>query len=153
LKASNAEGALPGDAQGGDLFGYGLALSADGNTTVVGAAFEDGDFRSQTAQGNVDIRNNSAPNAGAAHVFTRSGANTWNQPAHLKASNAGAGDEFGSAIAASSDGNVVAIGAFEEDGTPADDGSPNNDHDGLEESGAVYVFARNGTSWSQQSYL
>jgi hypothetical protein len=155
LKASNAEGATAGQANGGDLFGYALGLSADGKTIAVGATFEDGDFHSHidAALGNVDITNNAASEAGAAYVFTRSGANTWAQQAYLKASNAETGDQFAFSLSVSSDGNIVAVGAFEEDGSPADDGSPNNDHNGVEESGAAYVFARNGTQWSQQAYL
>ena len=155
LKASNAEGAVAGQADGGDQFGLALALSADGNTLIAGAWNEDGDFHSHidASQGNVDTSNNVAAEAGAAYIFTRTAANSWTQQAYLKASNAGAGDQFGSAVSISSNGNVVAIGAFHEDGSVADDGSPNNDHDGGEETGAAYVFARNGASWSQQSYL
>jgi hypothetical protein len=97
--------------------------------------------------------NNAATDAGAAYVFTRSGTNSWAQQAYLKASNADTGDQFGSAISISSDGNVVAVGAFHEDGGAGDDGSPANDHNGGDETGAAYVFARNGTAWIQQGYL
>ena len=155
LKASNAEGATAGQTDGGDQLGLSLGLSADGNTLVAGAWNEDGDFHSHidVSQGNVDASNNAAADSGAAYIFTRSAANSWAQQAYLKASNAGTGDQFGSAASISSDGNVVAIGAFHEDGGAGDDGSPNNDHNGGEETGAAYVFARNGTAWSQQSYL
>ena len=155
LKASNAEGTVPGQADGGDQLGIALALSADGNTLVAGAWNEDGDFNSRVnvSPGNVDLSNNTAADSGAAYVFTRTAANSWMQQAYLKASNAGTGDQFGAAATISSDGSIVAIGAFHEDGSVADDGSPNNDHDGGEETGAAYVFARTGTAWSQQSYL
>jgi len=72
------------------------------------------------------------------------------QQAYLKASNTEAEDLFGSAIAISAD--TVVVGAPGEDssatgvnGDQADNGAPG--------SGAVYVFVRNGTSWSQQAYL
>jgi hypothetical protein len=155
LKASNAEGAAAGEPDGGDQFGLALGLSADGFTLIAGAWNEDGDFNSHVdaSPGSVDTSNDAAPNSGAAYIFTRTGAKSWAQQAYLKASNAGAGDQFGAAVAISSSGNVVAIGAFHEDGSASDDGSPGNDHDGGDESGAAYVFVRNDTTWTQQSYL
>jgi hypothetical protein len=68
-----------------DRFGYGVALTGD--TLVVGAYGED----SSVSGGEGD---NSASGAGAAYVFTRSGA-VWSQQAYLKASNAEASDLFG----------------------------------------------------------
>ena len=47
---------------------------------------------------------------------TRSGA-TWTQRAYVKGSNTEAGDEFGSAVALSTDGRIMAIGAHNEDGS------------------------------------
>ena len=52
--------------------------------------------------------NESAGNAGAAYVFVRSGT-TWSQQAYLKASNTGAGDQFGCSVAVS--GDTVVVGA------------------------------------------
>src|SRR5262249_7855000 len=95
LKASNAGG--------GDFFGLSVAIS--GETVVVGATHE-----SSSANGGPD--DNSAPGAGAAYVFVRTG-NTWTQQAFLKASNAGADDQFGSSAAIS--GDTVVVGAITED--------------------------------------
>jgi hypothetical protein len=72
------------------------------------------------------------------------------QQAYLKASNSGASDQFGISVAISGDTAVVAaIGedsnATGVDGNQADDGAP--------DSGAAYVFVRNGSTWSQQAYL
>ena len=53
---------------------------------------------------------NSAANAGAVYVFTRS-VGTWSQQAYLKASNTGASDRFGTALAVSADGSTLAVGA------------------------------------------
>ena len=57
------------------------------------------------------------------------------QQAYLKASNSGAGDQFGYAVAAS--GNTVAVCAL-------------NDDVGGASSGAVYIFVRGTTGWTQQ---
>src|SRR5262249_23240731 len=102
---------------------------------------------------NTDASNNLASNAGAAYVFTRTGADTWTQRAYLKASNADADDQFATALAISSDGGVIAAGAFEEDGDANDPGTPAGDHDSIEDSGAAYVFVRSGDNWNQEQYL
>ncbi len=135
IKASN-----PG---ANDHFGASLALAADGGTLAVGA--EDEDSGATGVDG--DQLDDSALDSGAVYVFARSGA-TWSQQAYLKASNTGAGDGFGHAIALAADGDTLAVGAGEEDGNAAgvDDGL-------ADDSGAVYVFARNGATWSQQGYV
>ena len=137
LKASNADA--------GDLFGVSAAFSADGNTLVLGA---NGEGSSGAAGGEAD---DSAAGAGAVYVFARS-AGGWEQQAYLKASNAAAGDGFGSAITVSADGSTLAVAAPYEasaadgvDGDQSDDTAPN--------SGAVYFFVRNGSAWEQQTYL
>ncbi|WP_437635726.1 cadherin-like beta sandwich domain-containing protein [Sorangium sp. So ce854] len=135
LKASNT------DAQ--DLFGHSVSL--DGDTLVVGAPNED----SSATGVNGAHANNSASQAGAAYVFTRSGA-TWAQQAYLKASNTGTGDQFGASVSLYRD--TLAVGAAGEasgatgvSGAQGDNTAPG--------SGAVYVFTRSGTAWSQQAYL
>lgn len=122
-----------------DMFGSSVAISGD--TIVVGAIGEDG--------GNGVETDNSAANAGAAYVFVRSGG-VWTQQAYLKASNAGAGDEFGSAVAIS--GDTIVVAAMKEDSnatTVNGDGSNNS----ASTSGAAYVFARNAGGWNQEAYL
>src|SRR5712691_3023063 len=135
LNASNA-GAL-------DLFGFSVALSSDGNTLAVGAIGE--------ASADGTPTNNAAPSAGAVYVFTRNVA-TWTEKAYVKASTIGAGDQFGFSVALSSDGNTLAVGAIGEasaatviDGNQTDNTAP--------DAGAVYVFARSGTTWPQQAYV
>lgn len=133
IKASNIDS--------GDQFGKALAISGD--TLVVGVASEDGDINSTWA-----TPNDNAANAGAVYVFVRNGT-TWTQQAYLKASNAEAGDSFGSSVAIL--GDTLVIGAFGEDG---DANSTNlTPNDNLIAAGAVYVFERNGTNWAQQAYL
>jgi len=135
LKASNTDG--------GDFFGVSVAVSGD--TIVVGARLED-----STATGvNGDEGDNAAPGSGAAYVFVRNGE-TWTQQAYLKASNPDGGDEFGSSVAIS--GDVVIIGAPKEDSNATGvDGDESNNLAG--NSGAAYVFVRDGVTWSQQAYL
>ncbi len=119
VKASN-----PG---GFDLFGSSIALT--GNTLAVGA------FEETSADGNQT--NNSAPESGAAYVFTRTG-NVWSQQAYVKASNPGSFDLFGSSIALTE--NTLAVGAFGE----ASVATGVNGHQGnnsAPDSGAAYVFS------------
>ena len=135
VKASNT------DAE--DRFGEDVAL--DGDTLLVGARFE-----ASAASGvNADQTENSANNAGAAYVFTRT-AGVWSQQAYLKPSHAGADQNFAGTIAIA--GNIVAVGARLEDsdatginGNQVSNGAPN--------SGAVYVFKRNGGVWEMTDYL
>jgi uncharacterized protein (TIGR03437 family) len=135
LKASNTDQ--------GDAFGWSVAVS--GNTVVVGAWRE-----SSNATGvNGDQANNSAPVSGAAYVFVRDGA-TWSQQAYLKASNAGADDRFGDAVAVS--GDTIVVGAPGEDSN-ATGANGDQTNDSAPGSGAAYVFVRTGTTWTQQAYL
>jgi hypothetical protein len=94
------------------------------------------------------------PGAGAVYVFTRAGS-TWSQQAYVKASNTGEksdGDQFGYSLALSGDGNTLATGAISE--RSAATGINGNQADKTADgAGAVYVFTRAGTAWSQQAYV
>jgi len=114
--------------QGGPLVGSGdsgspsqgksVAISADGNTAIVG-----GPQNNDAAI--------SASDNGAVWIYARSGT-TWSQQAGPlvglggSASNTAAGQ--GTGVALSADGNTAAVGG----------------------ENAVYIFTRTGTSWSQQ---
>ena len=139
VKASNTEA--------GDSFGYRVSLSSDGNTLAVGAMKED----SNATGINGDQTDNSAANSGAAYVFTRS-VTTWTQQAYVKASNTEDTDSFGDDLSLSSDGNTLAVGAPFEDSNATGINGDQTDNSAAG-SGAVYVFARSGTSWSQQAYV
>jgi hypothetical protein len=130
------------NANAGDSFSNN-AIALDGNTLAIGAYAEDGDADSTVAS-----PNNGASNAGAVYVYTGSGAN-WSLEAYLKASNVGTNDMFGGAI--SLDGDTLIVGAVNEDGDASSTmASPNEN---TSNSGAVYVFTRSGTAWTQQAYL
>jgi hypothetical protein len=139
-----------------DHFGNVVALSADGNTMAV-AAREEG---SAAKSVNGNQADDSIPGAGAVYVFTRTG-NAWTQQAYIKASNTGKpgvgdipaeGDEFGFSMALSRDGNTIAVGAIGEDSN-AHGINGNQADDSAGGSGAVYVFMRTGSTWSQQAYI
>jgi len=75
---------------------------------------------------------------------------SWSQQAYLKASNTDPDDFFGSSVAIS--GDTVVVGApGESSGATGVNGDGADNSAGR--SGAVYVFVRDGTSWSQQAYL
>ena len=138
VKASNTGEAGTADAFGeGDQFGFSLALSGDGATLAVGALTEDGG----DAGINGNQADNSAASAGAVYVFTRTGR-AWSQQAYVKSSNIDAGDLFGYAVALSRDGSVLAVGAFDEDGSARQVNGPHDNR--AAGSGAAYVFTRAG---------
>jgi hypothetical protein len=140
IKASNAE------AQDG--FGTSVAISQDGNTLVIGSPGED----SATA---VNQNDNTALNSGAIYIFTRDGSD-WEQQAYVKASNIGAQDNFGAAVALSNDGTTLAVGAYFEDSAATgtlNDGSAGSDDNTRTDSGAVYVLTEAGGIWTQQAYI
>ena len=71
--------------------------------------------------------------------------------AYVKPMAIDAGDLFGIAVALSADGNSLAVGSFDEDGSSRGiNGVADNKSAG---SGAAYVFTRIGTQWSQQAYI
>ena len=75
-------------------------------------------------------------------------ATGWTQQAYLKASNTEADDEFGWAISLSGSGSVLAIGAPGE--ASSVDGIGGNQNTNLApRAGAVYLFTRSGSTWSQ----
>ncbi len=128
----------------GDAFGRSVAIS--GNTMVIGAELE-----SSAAKGvDGDQSDNSAQSSGAAYVFERDSNGKWTQQAYLKASNTDTGDVFGRAVAI--DGNTIVIGAPLESSAATGINSDQTDNT-ARGSGAVYVFVRNGTIWTQQAYI
>ena len=147
VKASNTGEAGTADTFGdGDQFGVSLSLSDDGNMMAVGALTEDG--------GSPGINGNQADNsvnsAGAVYVFART-ADTWSQQAYVKPVNPGGGDMFGYTVSLSADGSTLAVGSYDEDGSPRTiNGTPDDKRNGA---GAIYVFIRTGTEWTQQAYI
>ncbi len=104
-----------GEERGAGHFGRSVALSADGDTALIGGGAD------RAARG-------------AAWVFTRSGT-TWTQQGPKLAGGEESGEgRFGASVALSSDGDTALIGG------PGDTGHL----------GAAWVFTRTGTEWTQQ---
>ena len=102
----------------GDKSGYSVSLSSDGNTVAIGAPENDGN----------------GPGAGHTRVYEYNGS-TWVQLGQ-DIDGESAGDQSGSSISLSSDGNTIAIGAYANSGN------------GLS-SGHVRIFNYNGSLWNQ----
>ena len=95
--------------------GQSVALSADGNTAIVGGPFDDSQ-------------------AGAAWVFTRSGG-VWTQQGNkLVGTGASGAAAQGASVALSADGNTAIVGG------PFDNS----------QAGAAWVFTRSGGAWTPQ---
>ena len=127
----------------GDLFGFSLGLSADGNTLAVGVYDEAGSSRS--VNGAVD---NMRGGSGAAYVFTRTGA-TWAQQAYLKTSISEGGDSWGVSLSLSDDGNTLALGSVDEDCTATGVNPADCDSDLKTDvsTGAVAMFPAPAPTW------
>ena len=170
---------VPSTQQGNKLVGTGsvgnsyqgerVALSADGNTAIVGGSYDDG-FKGAawiytrsgttwTQQGNKLVGSGAAGtsfqgsgvalsadgntaiiggyaddnNKGAAWIFTRNGTTWVQQGSKLVGTGAIGSANQGYSVAISADGNTATIGGWADD---------NN-------KGAVWVFTRNGNTWSQ----
>ncbi len=124
---------------------FGVAVAIQGDTLAVGASGED----SNATGVNGDQSDNSLFNPGAVYVFTRSGG-VWTQEAYIKASNTDSGDGFG--LDVDLDGDTLAVSAPSEDsGSPGVNGDQSDNS--VNNAGAVYVFTRSGTVWTQQAYL
>ena len=108
------------------FFGAHVALSANGDTALVSSPY----YKAGGAVGGV-------------WVFTRWNS-IWTQQTILKYSSAASESFFGASIALSADGNTAIVGQFWYGGSPY--GAPSR-------SGAVWVYTRSGTTWTEQAQL
>ena len=102
---------------------FGVSVGISGDTAIVGADLHD-------VAGKAD--------QGAGYVFIRFGT-IWTQQQELTASDGTAGDGFAHSVAIS--GDTAVAGAVMHDVAAAID------------QGSAYVFARSGTTWTQQQQL
>ncbi len=107
--------------------GYSVALSANGDTAIVGGP----DYK-ETNPGEVF--------RGAAWVYVRSGS-TWTQQAKLVGLESSGDAQQGHSVALSANGDTALVGGPEDAG----------EHE--EYYGAVWVFVRKGTTWHEQQKL
>ncbi len=85
-----------GEESGAPEFGEGVALSADGNTALIGGPVDD--------------------NVGAAWVFTRSGSTWTQQGKKLTGPGESGKGYFGFSVALSEEGSTALVGGFEDNG-------------------------------------
>lgn len=120
---------------------FGISACIEGDTLIVGA---DAEENLAVPQSFIIERQ---LNSGAAYVFTRA-AGVWTLQTRLAAA-AGYGGCFGYSVALS--GDTALIGCYRNNRSTADlDAAP--DTSALE-SGAAFVFVREGQSWQQQAFL
>jgi trimeric autotransporter adhesin len=124
-----------------------LALSGDGNT-LSAASINDASNARGIGGDPTDV---SMPMSGGANVFIRNGG-TWAHQAYVKASNTDTNDRFGNSVDLSDDGNIMSIGAPWEQSRAAGVGGDQADN-GADRSGAVYMFRRTGSTWTQVNYV
>jgi hypothetical protein len=105
--------------------GMSVALSADGNTAIVGGWSDNSKF-------------------GAAWVFTRSDGVWTPQGKKLVGTGAVGSARQGTSVALSADGNTAIVGG------PGDNPWDRSVPFGLGAAGAAWVFTRNGAVWTQQ---
>jgi PKD repeat protein len=104
---------------------FGVSVAMEGDIAVIGAEF-------------ADIDQNGS-DKGAAYVFTNVDG-VWSESQKLTASDRTYNDYFGRSVAL--DGDTIVVGAY------------NADNNGINSTGAVYVFTRSADgAWSQQAKL
>lgn len=114
------------DKAANDYLGTSVSISADGNTIVAGAYL-------------ADVGGTS--NAGAAYIFEK-GSGAWSdmtQTAKLTTSDKAVNDCFAYSASISSDGSTVAVGKY------------NAAPGGTAYAGAVYMYVRGGSNWSNMT--
>ena len=89
--------------------------------------------------------------AGEVYVYTRT-AGAWTEQARLKGRYTDRADRFGYSVALSTDGNILAIGAMK-DGSNAAGINGDETNNAMGNAGAVFIFTRQGTAWTQQAYI
>ena len=147
LKASNPDGPRHSGDDLGDSFGTDLSLNADGSLMLIGAPRED----SSSTGVDGDESDNSSRNSGAAYLFARTG-DIWAQQTFFKASNTGQIDEFGAAVALSSDGNALVISAPRESSSAIGINGAES-LDSVVGSGAMYYFENSSGGWQQEAFV
>ena len=113
-----------------------MVLSGDGSTLAVGAPYDP----SGALGVNADPTDRSRTDAGAVHVFVRSGAR-WTPQAYLKPANKYAALQFGRVLAVSRAGDTLIVGV------------PKDSNPKGSSLGSAVVFRRSGATWMEEAYL
>jgi hypothetical protein len=131
----------------GDIWLNGnLALSDDGFTLVIGAAY------AHFAENPVDPIYSPGGVLIYHSVSDGTDYSNWSEPTRIEAPNPDSYDMFGSTVSLSHDGTILAVGAAGEDSASLESGSDETDNS-AESSGAVYLFERHGDQWHPMVFL
>jgi hypothetical protein len=95
------------------------------------------------------VTNNDVLRTGAVYVFVDNGAG-WETQATIKAAFPTRDDEFGNEVVIS--GDLLVVASLEESGASSGIDADETT-DGAASSGAVYLFTREGSTWTQARYL
>lgn len=145
-----ADGGAAGGAGGGTAAGGGAASRWDGGARQFTPADAGAGAAVAFSRNGSTFAVSSLAGPGTVWVYAFDGLD-WALQGTLVADNAESGDAFGVALSLSDDGAVLAVGAPLEDGSGSGNNPPRTE--GVGNSGAVYVFAREGSSWAQTTYL
>ena len=144
------------NTQRADAYGAVVALSADGNTLAVGAPDENN--TSTGANAEVGHRVGFDPRTdysnGSAYVFQREDG-TWQEQGYIKPSHLGQFDQFGTRVALSGNGDLLAVGVPLEDSPSSGvNGYRGDDDAGGSEFGAIWLYSRDADGiWSEKAYV
>ena len=117
-------------SRGGANYGWAVDVSEDGNTMAVLAIMEPNDSGTN-------------PDGASIYIYVKSGG-AWRQQAKLRLDPDGYDDDDVASLSLSGDGNVLALGLpFSLYKPPALGGG----------TGGVFLFRRNGTTWSQEQRI
>ena len=148
-----------------DVFGWHVALSADGRTLAVSAPFEGSSVAGAHHPGDprwdAALSSDNAFRSGAAYVYRQDSSSRWAVEAFVKAPAPDAVDLFGQSVALSADGRTLAVGAVEEDSAAAGAFAPSSTRwrtalasAGAGKSGAAYVYRRDSSGrWAVEAFV
>lgn len=114
----------PQDGDSNDMFGWSVAVAADGTTAIIGAVLDED------------------PNgfhAGSAYVFTADDG-SWSEQAKLAPDDGSTEEKFGWAVDLSAGGTIAVVSAV-------------TDNDNGPAAGSVFGFSRSEGSWSHETKL
>jgi hypothetical protein len=130
---------------------YGLSSAIHRDTLAVGA-YAETSAQTTITNGTTASTDTTKIQAGAVYVYKRTGV-TWAQQAYIKPSNTNNNQFFGFGVALHND--TLAVGAYNENSnqTTITNGATASTDVSASGSGAIYVFARTGTTWAQTAYI
>jgi hypothetical protein len=141
-------GYLPAQSLERNRFGGSIALSGDGQTLAVG---DPNDNLGTPGINTIPVDVLEADASGAVFIYVNNNGE-WQIQAHIKASYVDSGNHFGASVKLSKDGNTLIVGSpYQSIEAP----HQNNDEtsNSVQRAGAVYVYNREGTVWTQQYIL